>query len=259
MEMNGAEDKRWLFHFTVITNILLFGLFWGIVREPMGVNELSPYNFSTLFFRLVGYFYTIVICFVLLRTVYWYQKNEQLMHFRIRWLVMFGTVIFAFLWFAVRIPYLISVYLYPSFPDTLIGQIISQFLDIISLARLGWIFFFVPASGYRQLLRPFIFFDKLITLRQLEKLNRCIQNHVQFKVRLQLDNSLLERFRSTDFLIYRTVILIHDGKEKLSRIVEASEPEAYLYRLHAALDSSGDESDYDHVVNTFRQVSKQFA
>ena len=235
-------------------------LFLAILKEPKGINAVDPYNWPTLLFRLVTYFFAIIICTVLTKTHYRYQRRETVPYIRVRLMVLFGSLLLGTLYFALRAPFFVAVFLNPEITNTSFVQILLRLLDVLSLARLSWFFFFVPNSVYKKIYDIFVFIDKLLTLQQLEALQAQIFHLVPFVTpKLNINYSWWQRLHSLDLLNYRALVCILDGKESLKDYVATTPSVSAKQRqLYLVLGTIADDRNYDALVRSYRQISRKY-
>lgn len=259
-EFGNKRVVKGLLYLTIFTNVASSFLYLAILKEPKGVNTLDPYSWPTLLFRLVTYIYTIIICTALTKIHYQYQRHEVVPYIRMRLMILFWSLLLGTSYFVLRTPYFVAVFLNPEITRTSFVQMLLQLLDVLALARLSWVFFFVPNSVYRKVYEIFVFLDKLLTLQRLEALQAQIFTLVPFATpKLNISYSWWQRLNNLDLLNYRALVGILDGKKSLQDYVSTtSTVSAQQRQLHLALATVVDDRQYHDLVQDYRKVSRKY-
>jgi len=255
-------DPR-LYYFLIFIILILILFFPAITKLPSDIDDIVPTNWPTLLFVVIPYLYGITMTLALSRTLYNCQGTAKVWHLRLRWIILSVSTFFAALYYIVRTPYLILVFLRPDIAHTPAAETLHVLLDSLLLTRASWLFFFVPTRTYEIVCQPLVLVDKLLTLRQLEMLKDELDRLMPQPKRLDIHYSLLEKLRNLDFLLYRTLISLLDAKKALkARLSEGTftgpEIETRFLLLHDKLSAIQDDRDFDSLLVAYKEIAKEF-
>lgn len=258
--INPSEPRpnKWFYRATVFVSISLVALFPAITDEPIGTNAADSGDLWELLFRVIPYSYAAVISFTLSGMFYQCQQRASTLYLRVRWMLLAVSVFLGAMYFAVRLPYFVAVFIHPALAQTSFADTLSQFLDFLALTRVSWIFFFIPNKVYQAVCAPVVFIDKLLALRQLETLRAEVNSLVSRTELLNVEFSWKERWRNLDFLMYRAIISILDAKRKLNALNDELPQDDKRMLLERILNAICDERDFDSLTAAYRAAGKQF-
>lgn len=240
----------------VLVSMLL--LFPAITIQPPGTFlKDATDNIWILLFLFIPHFYASAICWILYRMFCQCYQAANDLPMRIRWGALAVSLFFAAVYFGAHIPYFVALFLYPALKYSPMAKTFHQLLAPLSVVRISWVLFFVPNKVYKVICAPFIFWDKLITLKHLERLRVEANTLLSRTELLTLKYSWWESLKNLDFLIYRAIISILDVKKRLN---DPDEPFTYpqILFLKQTLNMVQDDASFDLLVLAYRKASTQY-
>ena len=252
------RPNKWFYRATVFVTISLVALFPAITVQPTGTNAANPDNLWVLLFLVIPYSYATVISFTLSGMFYQCQQKAGALHLRVRWMLLAVSVFLGAMFFAIRLPYFVAVFIHPGLVQTPFAHTLSQLLDFLALTRVSWVFFFIPNKVYQIICIPVVFISKLATLKHLETLRTEANTLLARTELLDMQYSWQEQIRNLDFLIYRAIISILDAKRTLNILNGDLPHDDKRVRLEQILNTVCDERDFDSLIVAYRAASKQF-
>lgn len=256
--INPSEPRpnKWFYWATVFATMSLVALFPAITVQP--TNAANADSLWALLFLVIPYSYATVISFTLSGMFYQCQQKAGALHLRVRWMLLAVSVFLGAMFFAIRLPYFVAVFIYPGLAQTPFADTLSQLLDFLALARASWVFFFIPNKVYQTVCIPVVFISKLATLKQLETLRTEANSLLARTELLDVQYSWQEQIRNLDFLIYRAIISILDAKRTLNTLNGDWPHDDKRVLLEQILNTVSDERDFDSLIAAYRTASKQF-
>lgn len=254
-------DDR-LYYFLLFILLSLIVLFPAMVDYPADVKEIAPDSLWSLLFIVIPYTYGAVLTFVLARILYQCQNANKALHVRLRWILLSVSVFLGTVYYVIRAPYFIVVFWQPNFLDTPLARLLQIALNFLLLTRVSWVFFFVPTKVYEVVCRPLVLLDKLVTLRQLEALQAELDHLMPQPKRLSVNYSPVEKIQNLDFLLYRTLISLLDGKKFLRTLFTETNSTELIDRrlllLYERLGAVEDDRDFDTLITAYRQIARGY-
>lgn len=254
----AAPRQQRFFHYATIGLVICLSLiFPPIAREPVGANEVAPYNIWLLLFRIISYSYSLAVTFALTKMLYALSQQYGELHERVRWLLLAGSTGIATVYFTVRISFLTMTFFFPGVLPVLLVSGIPKILDALGIMRISWLFFFIPVGVYKFACRPLVFLNKLWTLPHLETLQQELAGLFPQLVRLDVTYYQQHYLRHLDFLQHYALVMILDGKRKLADEKVLTGDEARRQTVAAALAPVQDDGDFKSLVTAYRKIGKK--
>ena len=213
-----VRQPRWMLPYLMVT-LCLFALIFslGITTSPDWAEHTIPRNLFDLLFMELMYLYAIVLGTIPALAFARFTRSEGTLPTRIRTGVTLAAVILALAFFVAKVVLSLLGFLHPSLPFV-------RFLSVLAMALMGaaglvWSLVFAPNRLYLTLAGPFTFCQKVLTLRDLRRLQTRLNRLCPPVAPEQA--GWWDHLRNLDFHIYRAVIGILDGKKMLADQLQA--------------------------------------
>ncbi len=241
--------------FVLVSMLLLFPII--TIQPPGTFLKDATDNIWVLLFLFIPHLYASAICWILYRMFSQCYQAANDLPMKIRWVALAVSLFFAAVYFGAHLPYFVALFLHPALKYSPAAKTFHQILAPLSAVRIAWVLFFVPNKVYEVICAPLIFLDKLITLRQLERLRIEANTMLSRTELLTLKYSWWEHLRNLDFLIYRAIISILDAKKLLN---DPDEPFtcSQIRSLKQTLNTVQDDATFDLLVIAYRKASAQY-
>ncbi len=266
---------RRILHVTLLALLLIFP---AIARMPNKPDHTNPTTVAEILFMLALYVYGGCACLSISRTFFKLQRQDSVLHCRLRWLVIVATAFSGSMFFIGRVPYVIIVFLHPDLALHPAVAGIQQLSRAAFFSCLGWVFFFLPTPVFQKLARPIEAADKLLALRELTAVQERVAALCPPVAPVILNQSWRERLQNLDFHLFRAVITILDGKKVLAdhfaneagavalsqipgiarRSTQLTWNDDQARRLHQTLSAVPDNASYRDLVAAYRRVGRLY-
>lgn len=216
--LKEIKTPRWI-HLLFIATITIYlaAFYFGIRHTPEFPNHVVPRNpYDAVYMGAIFVFGAVVFGYITQVFYVHFYRNEVSFVARIRWLlsVLIGVAATGF--FVVRIALTGYAFLYPETPATVTLYSLSLGLEVAAglLIPLP----FLPSRVLLFLARPFVFLQKLWSLYNLRVVEARL-NELCVPV-IPMEGSWWTVPGKLDFVLYRAIIRILDGKSTLKNYLE---------------------------------------
>lgn len=249
--------------------ILISLFFTGISDSHLAIDHVIAKNMRELLFMEIAYFYIAVMCFYTITQMTQLIYSGRELSTRIRWQLSTVSPVFATLFFTARFVYVPIIYLWPEWDNMVVHDAIGF---VFVLASITWPIFYLPNSVFTFISHPFVYINNLITLQDLNFLQREIDKVCPRIVRQH--EPLLKQLLKLDMYIYRAIISILDGKQILNsyrnddlssdlialgngRFLQSA-PQPLHGHIYETLQAVDDSNDYPFLVAQYRAIARAY-